>query len=65
MLNDKIRCAKYREAIEKMVKEKNVLDVGSGTGVLSGYAVDAKAASVIAVDKANVKSFMTKELKQE
>ena len=48
-----------------MVKDKNVLDVGSGTGVLSGYAVDAKAASVIAVDKANVKSFMTKELKQE
>lgn len=62
MLKDKIRCDKYKEAIEKVVKGKTVLDVGCGTGILSAYAVIAGATSVTGVDKANVESFMTKIL---
>jgi ribosomal protein L11 methylase PrmA len=54
MLNDKIRCEKYREAIKKVVKEKTLLDIGCGSGILSVYAVLAGAKNVTAVDKANV-----------
>lgn len=59
MLDDEVRCAKYKEAIEKIVKDKTVLDVGCGTGILSAYAVIAGGLNVTAVDKADVKPFMT------
>jgi 2-polyprenyl-3-methyl-5-hydroxy-6-metoxy-1,4-benzoquinol methylase len=62
MLNDKIRCGKYKEAIEKVVQGKTVLDVGCGTGILSAYAAIAGATSITGVDKADVGSFMTKIL---
>ena len=50
MLNDKVRCEKYKKAIEASVKGKIVLDVGAGTGYLSVIAAKAGATHVYAVE---------------
>ena len=52
MLKDEIRTLTYRDSIYKnahLFKGKTVLDVGSGTGILSMFAAKAGAARVIAV----------------
>ncbi|XP_053601259.1 protein arginine N-methyltransferase 9-like [Plodia interpunctella] len=56
MLNDKIRNEAYRKAIKaKAVKFKdNVLDMGTGTGLLSLYATECSPKSVIACDGSDV-----------
>lgn len=48
----------YGGAIEQQCKGKIVLDVGSGSGVLSGYALMTGATEVYGVDNANVKQIM-------
>lgn len=51
MLKDTVRTQSYREAIHKAGLEgKVVLDVGSGSGVLSMFAAKAGAAQVVGVD---------------
>jgi predicted RNA methylase len=50
MLNDKIRCEAYKNAITASVKGKIVLDVGAGTGFLSVIAAKAGATCVYAVE---------------
>jgi SAM-dependent methyltransferase len=54
MLRDKIRCAKYRAAIEQNAARdfvgKVVLDVGCGTGILSCFAARAGARQVYAIE---------------
>ena len=50
MLNDTIRCHAYRDALANVVKDKIVLDVGCGTGLLSYFAARAGAKQVFAVD---------------
>jgi protein arginine N-methyltransferase 1 len=50
MLNDKVRCETYKNAIEASVKGKIVLDVGAGTGFLSVIAAKAGATHVYAVE---------------
>lgn len=50
MLRDERRTLTYRKAIEASVRDKVVLDVGCGTGVLSMFAVQAGAKHVYAVD---------------
>lgn len=64
MLADTIRVEKYKEAINKSVKGKTVLDVGCGSGILCAFSVKAGAEKVTGIDKAKVKTFMTKKLKE-
>ncbi|GMM27330.1 protein-arginine omega-N methyltransferase [Martiniozyma asiatica (nom. inval.)] len=57
MLKDRVRTLSYRNAIMKnkhLFKDKIVLDVGCGTGVLSMFAAQAGAKHVIAVDMSNI-----------
>ncbi|XP_071439633.1 protein arginine N-methyltransferase 9-like [Hetaerina americana] len=48
MLNDRLRNEAFREAIFKKVQQKfdNVLDIGTGTGILSMFAAKAGALNV-------------------
>jgi len=50
MLNDEARCRAYEKAVQSVVKDKIVLDVGCGTGILSLFAARAGARKVFAVD---------------
>jgi protein arginine N-methyltransferase 1 len=50
MLNDRARCLAYQRAVESVVRDKIVLDVGCGTGILSFFAARAGARLVLAVD---------------
>ena len=53
MLRDEPRVSKYREAIlnsKSLFKDKIVLDVGSGTGLLSLFSAQAGAKHVYAIE---------------
>lgn len=57
MLKDKVRTNTYRKAIldnKHLFKNKIVLDVGCGTGILSMFAADAGAKHVYGVDCADI-----------
>jgi len=57
MLKDSIRTNSYRRAIlqnKHLFKDKIVLDVGCGTGILSLFAAQAGASKVIGVDCAGI-----------
>lgn len=57
MLRDTERTLSYRKAILRnphLFKDKIVLDVGCGTGILSLFAADAGAKKVFAVDLASI-----------
>eukprot|EP00835_Amoeboradix_gromovi_P001293 NODE_56_length_25944_cov_0.235287.p7 type:complete len:343 gc:universal NODE_56_length_25944_cov_0.235287:14352-15380(+) len=57
MLKDDVRTDTYRKAIvfnKHLFKEKVVLDVGCGTGILSMFAAKAGAKKVYAIDNANI-----------
>ena len=61
MLKDKARTDAYKNAIERNVhlfEGKTVLDIGTGTGILSLFAVKyGKAKKVYAVDNADIADF--------
>lgn len=60
MIKDKIRTESYKLAIEKnkeLFKDKIVLDLGCGTGILSFFALEAGAKHVYAVDAADIAYF--------
>jgi len=57
MLKDAIRTDAYRDFIygnKRLFKDKVVLDVGCGTGILSMFCARAGAAKVIAVDNSDI-----------
>ncbi|CAL8404836.1 unnamed protein product [Boreogadus saida] len=57
MLKDKVRTESYRDFMYRnpeVFKDKVVLDVGCGTGILSMFAARAGAAKVIAVDQSEI-----------
>ncbi|EAY12257.1 protein arginine N-methyltransferase-related protein [Trichomonas vaginalis G3] len=57
MLSDKIRTESYKEAIFKnpsLFKDKVVLDVGCGTGILSLFVASCGASRVYAVDNSTI-----------
>ncbi|KAM6942680.1 protein arginine N-methyltransferase 3 [Xenentodon cancila] len=57
MLKDKVRTETYRDFMysnPELFKDKVVLDVGCGTGILSMFAARAGAKTVIAVDQSEI-----------
>ncbi|KAH9969273.1 S-adenosyl-L-methionine-dependent methyltransferase [Lactifluus volemus] len=57
MLKDTVRTGSYRAAIinnPHLFKDKTVLDVGCGTGILSMFAAKAGAAHVVGIDMSNI-----------
>lgn len=57
MLKDEVRTLTYRNAIyhnKHLFKDKVVLDVGSGTGILSMFAAKAGAKKVIGIEYSNI-----------
>ncbi|EFA02398.1 protein arginine N-methyltransferase 1 [Tribolium castaneum] len=57
MLNDRVRTESYRDAIlnnSDSFKDKIVLDVGCGTGILSLFSAKAGASKVIGIDQSEV-----------
>ena len=57
LIQDRVRTETYREFIlhnSEIFKDKIVLDLGCGTGILSMFAVQAGAAKVYAVDNSEV-----------
>ncbi|KAF4507030.1 hypothetical protein G6O67_005707 [Ophiocordyceps sinensis] len=57
MLKDKVRTDAYRDFIyenKHLFKDKVVLDIGCGTGILSMFCSKAGAAHVLAVDKSDI-----------
>jgi len=57
MLSDKVRTNSYRSAIlqnHNFLRGKSVLDVGCGTGILSIFASQAGADSVVGIDNSEI-----------
>lgn len=56
MLNDKVRNETYRKAINKMVTpiKDSVLDLGTGTGLLTLYASERRPMAMTAVDGSDI-----------
>ncbi|KAL0940806.1 protein arginine methyltransferase [Colletotrichum truncatum] len=57
MLKDAIRTDAYRDFVygnKHLFKDKTVLDIGCGTGILSMFCAKAGAAKVYAVDKSDI-----------
>jgi protein arginine N-methyltransferase 1 len=67
MLKDTVRTLAYQRAIEdnpQDFKDKIVLDIGCGTGILSLFAAKAGAKHVYAVENAEIALFATEIIKQ-
>lgn len=63
MIKDKVRTESYMQAIllnKECLKDKIVLDIGCGTGILSIFAARAGAKHVYAVDNAEIAEYARK-----
>lgn len=68
MLSDKVRTDSYRGAIlnnPSLLKHATVMDVGCGTGILSLFAAQAGASSVIAVEASEKMAAVAKRIAKE
>lgn len=66
MIKDKVRTNTYRNAIinnKHLFKDKIVMDVGAGTGILSFFAAEAGAKKVIAIECSDIAYQMRKIIK--
>ncbi len=57
MFQDKVRTDSYRDSILQngdIFKDKVVLDIGCGTGILSMFAAKAGAKKVIGIDMSEI-----------
>merc|ERR1712130_377798 len=57
MLKDEVRTKTYRRAVmnnKQLFRDKVVLDVGCGTGILSMFAAKSGAKKVIGIDMSNI-----------
>ena len=64
MIRDKARTDAYKKAIEQnrhLFKDKTILDIGTGTGILSLFAAQCGAKMVYAVDNADI-AYFAKEI---
>ena len=62
MLHDHVRTENYELAIKqnaRLLKDKVVLDVGCGTGILAIFAAQAGAKHVYAVDNAEITHYVS------
>jgi predicted RNA methylase len=51
MLSDKVRLERYNEALKNMINDSSIIvDIGSGTGILSYLAVECGAKKVIGIE---------------
>ena len=60
MLKDKVRTESYQKAIlnnKNVFKDKIVLDIGSGTGILSFFAAQAGAKHIYGIEFADIADF--------
>ncbi len=67
MIRDKARTEAYKKAIEQnkhLFKDKTVLDIGTGTGILSLFAAACGAKKVYAVDNADIAHFAREIVKK-
>jgi len=67
MLEDQVRTNAYRHAIEnnpQLFLNKVVMDIGTGTGILSMFAVKAGAKHVYAIEKADIYKLAKKNIKE-
>lgn len=66
MLKDRIRTGTYRDAIlqnPEIFKDKTVLDIGCGTGILSIFAAQAGAKQVFALEFADIADYAKQIIK--
>ena len=67
MLKDKVRTRAYQRAIEQSpedFKDKIVMDIGCGTGILSIFAARAGAKHVYAIEYAEIANFAREIVKR-
>lgn len=67
MLEDYTRTETYRKAIqdhEECFKNKTVMDVGCGTGILSVFCAQAGAKKVYAVEASNIANIAKEVVKE-
>ncbi len=62
MMMDQRRVEAYKKALESQCKDKVVVDVGAGTGVLSIFAAEFGAKKVIAIENASIYKSCKKEV---
>jgi predicted RNA methylase len=54
MIKDEVRVDAYRKALSALAKDKVVVDVGTGTGLLATLALDCGASYVYAIEASNI-----------
>ncbi|KAG7304173.1 hypothetical protein JYU34_011109 [Plutella xylostella] len=67
MLNDKTRNEAYRKAIKAVLKHKkdSIIDIGTGTGLLSIYASECEPVAITAIDSNEYMASIASEILKE